>query len=257
MSDYDSNRIIRGHAAEASAVDAGLRSYMLRVYNYMLMALVVTGIVAYGLYSAAVTSDPGSAAATLKNGMMLTSLGVTLFVSPLKYILMFAPLGVVLMINARIRSMSFGGAQTWFWIYSALVGASLSVIFLIFVMSSIFQVFFITAAAFGGLSLYGYTTKRDLSPIGSFLIMGVWGLIIASVVSLFLRSDMLSWIISVAGVAIFAGLTAWNTQTIKEMYFEGDSGEIAGKKAVWGALALYIDFVAMFQYLLMLVGNRR
>ncbi len=257
MAEYDSNRIIRGQAAEAGAIDAGLRAYMLRVYNYMMIALVVTGVVAYGLYSLSVTSDPASAAATLPNGMMLTSLGVTLFTSPLRWVLILAPLGMVLYINARMRRMSFGGAQSSFWIYSGLVGASMSILFLVFTMTSIAQVFFVTAAAFGGLSLFGYTTKRDLSPIGSFLIMGVWGLLIATFVSFFFHTAMLTWIISVAGVGIFAGLTAWNTQSIKEMYYSGDGAELTGKKAIWGALVLYIDFVAMFQYLLMLIGNRR
>jgi FtsH-binding integral membrane protein len=251
MPEYDSNRIIRGQAAEAGAIDAGLRAHMLRVYNYMVLALIVTGFTAYGLFNMSVTTDPES------GRLALTELGRVLYLSPLKWVLMLAPLGVVLFINRRITTMSFGGAQTWFWVYSGLVGASLSVFFLVFTLTSIGQVFFITAAAFGGLSLYGYTTKRDLSPIGSFLIMGVWGLIIATLVSFFFHSEMMTWIISVAGVGIFAGLTAWNTQSIKELYYEGDGAELAGKKAIWGALALYIDFVAMFQYLLMLVGNRR
>jgi len=257
MVDYKTNRVTRTQVDVAGAIDAGLRAYMLKVYNLMFLALLVTGAIAYGLYDAAVTTNPAMAAATIHGGLMLTSLGVALFVSPLKWVLVFAPLAIVLFINARLRSMSFGGAQTWFWIYSATVGASLSIIFLLYTAMSIGQVFFITAAAFGGLSLYGYTTKRDLSAFGSFLIMGVWGLIIASVVNIFLGNDMMRWVISVAGVGIFAGLTAWNTQSIKEMYYEGDGTELAGKKAIWGALALYIAFVAMFQYLLMLLGNRR
>jgi FtsH-binding integral membrane protein len=257
MPDFETNRFSRSQADVTGAIDAGLRKYMLQVYNYMLLALVVTGAIAYGLYNAAVTTDPAAAAATLPNGVALTSLGVMLFTSPLKFVLMLAPLGIVLFINARMRSMSFGSAQTWFWIYSATVGASLSIIFLIYAMGSIAQVFFITAAAFGGLSLYGYTTKRDLSPMGSFLIMGVCGLLIASFATFFFHSSMLMWIISVAGVGIFAGLTAYYSQAIKEMYYEGDGDVVTGKKAILGALALYISFINMFQSLLYLFGGRR
>ncbi len=257
MAEYDSNRIIRGQAAEAGAIDAGLRAYMLRVYNYMFLALVVTGLTAYGVYMLSTTTDPSAAAATLPNQVMLTSFGVMLFTSPLKWVLALAPLGFVLIINARMRTMSLGGAQTSFWLFAGLIGISFGDIFMLFAMTSIAQVFFITAAAFGGLSLYGYTTKRDLSAIGSFLIMGVWGLIIAIIVNWFLQSSMIMWIVSVVGVGIFAGLTAYNTQQIKEMYHVGDDGTVTGKKAIWGALALYIDFINMFQFLLALIGNRR
>jgi FtsH-binding integral membrane protein len=257
MADYDSNRLIRGQAAEAGTIDAGLRSYMLRVYNYMMVALVVTGLVAYGVYSQATTTDPGAAAATLPGGVMLTSLGVALFVSPLKWVLMLSPLAIVLLISARIQRMSLGGAQAAFWLFSGLIGASMATIFLVFTATSITEVFFITAAAFGGLSLVGYTTKRDLSGFGSFLIMGVWGLIIASIVNIFLHNSMMMWVISVAGVGIFAGLTAYDTQRIKEMYYTGDDGTVAAKKSIMGALALYLDFINMFQFLLMLMGNRR
>ncbi len=257
MADYNSNRISRGGVFESGAIDAGLRAHMLRVYNYMFLALVVTGVVAYGLYALSVTTDPSMAAARLPDGLMLTSLGVALFVSPLKWVLALAPLGLVIFINARLQRMSFGGAQTAFWVFSGLVGASLAVIFLVYATASIAEVFFITAAAFGGLSLYGYTTKSDLSAIGSFLIMGAWGLIIALLVNMFLQSSMLMWIASVAGVGIFAGLTAYNTQQIKEMYYAGDDTAVAGKKAVWGALALYIDFINMFQFLLFLIGGSR
>ncbi len=211
MPEYDSNLIIRGQAAEVSAIDAGLRAYMLRVYNYMFLALIVTGITAYAIFNLSVTADPES------GRLALTEFGRVLYLSPLKWVLMFAPLGFVLFINARLNRMSLGGAQTAFWVFSGLIGASLSIIFLIYATASIAQVFFITAAAFGGLSLYGYTTKKDLSAIGSFLIMGVWGLIIASVVNIFLHSSMMMWIMSVAGVGIFAGLSAYDTQRFKEM----------------------------------------
>jgi uncharacterized protein len=257
MADYD-NRLVRGQtAAEASLYDAGLRGFMLRVYNYMLLALVVTGLTAYGVYMLAVTTDPSQAAATLPNGVLLTSFGATLYTSPLRWLFVLAPLGAVLFISARMRSMSFGGAQSAFWIFAGLVGISMSTIFVVYASASIAEVFFITAAAFGGLSLYGYTTKRDLSAIGSFLIMGVWGLFIAMIVNIFLQSSEMMWIVSVLGVGIFAGLTAFDTQKIKEMYYVGDDGTLTGKKAIWGALSLYLDFINMFQFLLYLVGGRR
>jgi len=256
MADFD-NRIIRGQAAEASAIDAGLRAYMLRVYNYMLVGLVLTGLTAYGVYSVATTVDPHTAVATLRNGVMLTSFGVTLYTTPLQWLFMLAPLGAVLYINFRLQKMSVAGAQTAFWLFAGLMGVSFSTIFVIYAASSIAEVFFITAAAFGGLSLYGYTTKTSLSAIGSFLIMGVWGLIIAMVVNMFLQSPMMMWVMSVAGVGIFAGLTAYDTQRIKEMYSVNDDGTMAGKKSIMGALALYLDFINMFQFLLYLMGGRR
>jgi FtsH-binding integral membrane protein len=255
MPDYD-DRTLRSQA-EAGVIDAGLRAYMLRVYNYMLVGLVLTGLTAYSVYSAAATNDPAMAVAKLKNGVMLTSFGVTLYSTPLQWVFMLAPLGAVIYINARMRRMSVGGAQSAFWIFAGLMGVSFSTIFVMYAASSIAQVFFITAAAFGGLSLYGYTTKRDLSAIGSFLIMGVWGLIIAMVVNWFLMSPMIMWIMSVAGVGIFAGLTAYDTQRIKEMYYVGDDGALAAKKSIMGALALYLDFINMFQFLLYLMGGRR
>ena len=257
MADYD-NRIIRGRAdTQAGVIDAGLRAYMLRVYNYMLVALVVTGLTAYGVYMASITTDQTAAAVALPNGVLLTAFGKLLFVSPLRWLFIFAPLGAVLYINARLSRMSLGGAQAAFWLFAGLIGVSMSTIFIIYATGSIAEVFFITAAAFGGLSLYGYTTKTSLSGIGSFLIMGVWGLVIAMVVNMFLQSPMIMWVMSVAGVGIFAGLTAYDTQRIKEMYSVGDDGTLAGKKSIMGALALYLDFINMFQFLLYLMGNRR
>jgi FtsH-binding integral membrane protein len=251
MADFDSNRLYRSPTAVAGAIDAGLRKYMLRVYNYMALALVVTGLAAYGVYSQSATVDPET------GRLALTQLGAALFTSPLKWVLFLAPLGMVLFINARLNRMSLGGAQAAFWIFSGLIGVSMASILMIYAATSVAQVFFITAAAFGGLSLYGYTTKTDLSAMGSFLIMGVWGLLIASVVNMFFHSSMMAWVMSVAGVGIFAGLTAYDTQRIKEMYYEGDSDVIAGKKAILGALALYLDFINMFQFLLSLMGSRR
>jgi uncharacterized protein len=257
MADFETNRFVRSSADVTGAIDAGLRKYMLRVYNYMFLALVVTGLTAYWVFGMATTSDPTASEVSLRNGVMLTSLGTLLFGSPLKWVVIFAPLGMVLFINMRLNRMSLGGAQAAFWIFSGLIGLSMASIFMLYTAMSIAQVFFVTAAAFGGLSLYGYTTRRSLSGMGSFLIMGVWGILIASVVNIWLQNGMMQWVISVAGVAIFAGLTAYDTQRIKEIYYAGDSDVIAGKKAILGALALYLDFINMFQFLLSLVGNRR
>lgn len=257
MADYN-NPLARGRSgAVTDVVDAGLRTYMLRVYNYMLVALVVTGLTSYAFYGLSVTTDPALAAAHLRNGVMLTNFGVTLFATPLRWLVMLAPLGVVFFIGYRLQQMSMAAAQATFWVFAGLMGISMSTIFMVYASASIAQVFFITAAAFGALSLWGYTTKSDLTGFGSFLIMGLFGLIIAMVVNLFLRSPMMMWVLSVAGVGIFAGLTAYDTQKIKEMYYVGDDGTLAGKKAIMGALNLYLDFVNMFQFLLYLMGNRR
>jgi FtsH-binding integral membrane protein len=252
MADFETNRGVFSTRTDAGAYDAGLRKYMLRVYNLMFLALVVTGATAYFVFNMAVGVDPET------GRMGLTGLGQTLFMSPLKWVVIFAPLGMVLFINMRLNRMSVAGAQAAFWIFSGLIGLSMASIFLLYTAMSIAQVFFVTAAAFGGLSLYGYTTQRSLSGMGSFLIMGVWGILIASVVNIFLHSGMMSWIISVAGVGIFAGLTAYDTQRIKEMYYQvGGDETVAGKMAIMGALALYLDFINMFQFLLSLMGNRR
>ncbi len=257
MADYD-NRVLRGQTGTvADTVDQGLRAYMLRVYNYMVVGLVLTGLTAYGMTLLTATTDPAAAAMTLRNGVMLTSFGVTVYTSPLQWVVMLAPLGMVMFLSWRIAHLSVSGAQTAFWAFAALMGVSLSSIFLAYTGESVAQVFFITAAAFGGLSLWGYTTKTDLTGFGSFLIMGLWGLIIASLVNLFLRSEMTMWVISVAGVAIFAGLTAYDTQKIKVMYYAGDDGVVSAKKSIMGALALYLDFINMFLFLLRLMGNRR
>jgi hypothetical protein len=258
MADYD-NRALRGQAVAGDETDAGLRSYMLRVYNYMLVAMVVTGITSYGIYSASVTTDPAAAALVGPHGLMLTKLGVTLFTTPLRWVFAFAPVAVALFLQSRLRNASQGlrGAQLGFWIFAALMGVSLATIFMLYTQTSIALVFFITAAAFGGLSLYGYTTRRSLSAIGSFLVMGAWGLFIALLVNVWLHSSMIMWVASVAGVGIFAGLTASNTQAIKEMYSANDDGTLSGRKAILGALVLYIDFINMFQFLLYLIGNRR
>jgi uncharacterized protein len=254
----DLNRqTLAGTRAGVDVIDAGLRAYMLRVYNYMAAGLAITGVVAYVFFSMAVTNDQASAVAQIgNNGIMLTEFGRLIFVSPLKWVILLAPLGAVFFLSARIQHMSLQAAQLTFWLYAALVGASLASIFLVYAHGSIAQVFFITAATFGGLSLYGYTTRSDLSGWGSFLMMGLIGIIIAAVVNIFLDSSALQFAISVVGVLVFAGLTAYDTQQIKEVYFEGDSELVAGQKSIIGALRLYLDFLNLFLMLLSLFGNR-
>jgi FtsH-binding integral membrane protein len=245
-----------GAQTGAYAVDEGLRAFMLRVYNYMAAGLAITGVAAYGIYAMSITSDASAAVATLPNGTLLTSFGHLIFVSPLKWVLLFAPLVVVFLLSARVHKMSVETAQLTFWVYAALVGASIASIFLVYAHGSIARVFFITAAAFGGLSLYGYTTKKDLSGWGSFLIMGLIGIIIASIVNIFVGSTALQFAISVIGVLVFSGLTAYDTQQIKEEYYAGDNQAVAGQKAIMGALRLYLDFLNLFLMLLSLFGNR-
>ena len=223
-------------ATDRAVVDAGLRAHMIRVFNYMAAGVALTGVVAW-----------------------LTSqiVGPALLNSPLMWVFILAPLALVFFISFRINSLSAGAALALFFVYAASVGLSLATIFFIYTDTSITRVFFVTAAAFGGLSLWGYTTRRSLSGMGSFLIMGLIGVIIASVVNIFLKSSGLDWIVSVIGVIVFAGLTAWDTQKIKEMYDPMDDGTIAGRKAVMGALSLYLDFINLFMLLLRLLGNRR
>lgn len=244
-----------GTRAEAD-IDQGLRSYMLGVYNYMTIGLALTGFFAIAIAMLATTTNPDVAAAQLPNGKLLTQLGLALYGSPLQWVVFLAPLAIVMWLSFGIQSMSSGKALTLFLVYATLVGVSLSAIFLRYTPGSVAQVFFITSAAFGALSLFGYTTKRDLSAMGKFLFIGVIGIIIAMIVNWFMQSPALQFAISVIGVLVFAGLTAYDTQKIKEMYFEGDSDEVAAKKSVMGALTLYLDFILMFQFLLSLLGNR-
>jgi FtsH-binding integral membrane protein len=239
-----------------TSIDAGLRAYMIRVYNLMAAGLAITGLAALGTMMLATTTDPSAAVAQLGNGKMLTNVGTALYGSPLKWVVMLAPLGMVFFLSARIQKMSVSGAQMAFWAFAALMGISLSSIFLVYTAASIVQTFFITATAFGALSLYGYTTKRDLSAMGSFLFMGLIGIIIASIVNIFLASSALQFAISAIGVLVFAGLTAYDTQQIKEMYYEGDGETVAGQKAIMGALRLYLDFINLFMFLLQFLGNR-
>ncbi len=251
MSDSRWNTAPRGYAGQAAAVDAGLRAYMIRVYNYMAAAVALSGAVAYATFNAAVTTD-----ATGKI-VALTSFGQTIFSGPAMIVLMLGTLGLVMFISFRIQSLQFTTALTLFMVYAAVLGVALSPIFLTYTGTSITRVFFVSAASFGALSLYGYTTQRDLSPMGSFLIMGLFGIIIASLVNLFLHSSGLQWVISVLGVGIFAGLTAYDTQRIKEMYSSAYDDGTIGRMAVMGALSLYLDFINLFLYLLRFMGDRR
>ena len=224
---------------------------MLKVYNYMASGLALTGLVAYILFQAtAVTGPTGDIVG-------LTNLGVSLYTGPMMWIVALAPLGVVMYMSFGIRNMSASRAQTMFWVFAFLMGLSLSTIFLTYTQASIARVFFITATTFGAMSIYGYTTKRDLTAMGSFLFMGLIGIIIASIVNIFMQSSMMYFVISVLGVLIFVGLIAYDTQKIKNMYMAYDSGEVSAKKAIMGALTLYLDFINLFIMLLRLFGTRR
>jgi len=264
MSDFDRNAATAQYGrpltrAEAAVVDQGLRAYMLRIYNYMVLGLAITGLAALGIYMLSVTGDVALAAKPLTrvSGGYLTQFGYTLFRTPLVYVVIFAPLALVFFLSYRINSMRPATAQITFWIYAALVGVSLGSIFLVYTHTSIVRVFFITAASFGALSLWGYTTQRDLTGMGSFLIMGLFGIIIASLVNVFLGSSMLQWVISVVGVLVFAGLTAYDTQRLKSEYIYGAmEGDVLECSAIMGALSLYLDFLNLFTMLLQLMGQR-
>jgi FtsH-binding integral membrane protein len=262
MSDLDRNYVSPfGRAAgrvDAAAVDAGLRAYMLRIYNYMSIGLAITGLAALGVYMAAVTADP-SAGAVRIGSQFLTPFGYAMFVSPLKWLFFLAPLVMVFAISAGIDRLRPATAQMLFWVFSALMGISLSSIFLVYTHTSIVRVFFITAASFGALSLFGYTTKRDMSGMASFLFMGMIGVFIAFLVNLFIQSTMLQFIASVIGVLVFAGLTAWDTQRLKNEYIYGyasGGGDVAERAAISGALSLYLNFINLFTLLLQLLGQR-
>ena len=252
MSDYDRNVAARGFgAARAVAIDAGLRAYMIRVYNYMAAGVALTGVVAWLTYNAAVVTDAAG------HITALTPFGQAIFSGPLAIVLFLGTLGLVFFMSFRINNLQPSTALMLFLVYAGLLGLMLSSVFLAYTGASITRTFFISAASFGALSLYGYTTQRDLTGMGSFLVMGLIGIIIASLVNIFLRSSGLDWIISVIGVIVFAGLTAWDTQKIKEMYSPYDDGTVAGRKAVMGALSLYLDFINLFLMLLRLFGDRR
>ena len=240
----DNNLYGRSRAASAEYVyeradlDEGLRQHMLRVYNYMMVGLVVTGLVAY------LTST--------SHDLMMT-----LFATPLKWVVMLAPFAFILVLSFGIQKLSVQAAQAVFWAYCAAMGLSLATIFVVFTGTSIARVFFITSGTFAAMSLYGYTTKKDLSGFGSFLMMGLFGIMIAGFANIFIGSSALQFAVSVLGVLIFTGLTAYDTQNIKEMYAESYGHEANGKLAIMGALQLYLDFINLFVMLLQLIGDNR
>lgn len=259
MTNFDRDAYAQSGAARAGAaeLDQGLRAFMLGVYNNMILGLAISGLVALGINMLAVTNSAAGAAARLGTSTFLTSFGALLYASPLKWVVMLAPLAFIFFFSFRMERMSAATARLTFFAFAAVMGLSLSTILVVFKMGSIVQVFFITSAAFGCLSLWGYTTSKSLSGFGSFLIMGAFGLMIASIVNIFLGSSMLQLAISSLGVLIFAGLTAYDTQKLKEMYLYGGlSGEAEAKASVIGALSLYLNFINMFQFLLSLMGNR-
>ena len=223
---------------DSVALDAGLRSHMLSVYNYMASGVLLTGIVAYGL--------------------ALTGVAQTIFLEAgiLKYVVLFSPLIMIFFLMARMGKMSTGGLQAFFWSFATVMGVSMSMIPLIYSGGSIAATFFATSAAFVSLSLWGYTTKKDLSAFGTFLIMGLVGLIVAMIANAFIRSDTMNMVISFIGVLLFAGLTAYDTQKIKSVYFQVAGSDMLGKAAILGALTLYLDFINMFQFLLSFMGSR-
>ncbi len=253
--------------AEAAAIDAGLRAHMLYIYNYMALGLAVTAIAAMGVYILSVTDDPATAAKIVRGGtvspsrlaghLYLTPTGYALFVSPLKWAIILAPLALAFSLNFGIERLRPAVAQLLFWLYALMIGISLGSVFMIYTQTSVGRVFFITAAAFAALSLWGYTTRRSLGGMGSFLTMGLCGIIIAALVNIFLASSALQWVISVMGVVVFSGLTAWDAQRLKNEYIYGAmDGETAERAAILGALSLYLDFVNLFTLLLRLSGDR-
>lgn len=252
----DQNRFAQAAAASGTRarsqaeIDQGLRAFMLGVYNNMVLGLAITGLVALGTYMLATTTAPDGSLA-------LTPLGTAVYTSPLRWVLMLSPLAFIFFFSFKIESLQPRTALVMFFAFAALMGISMSSIFLVFTGQSIVQVFFITAAAFGSLSLYGYTTTRSLSGMGTFLFMGLIGLILAMIVNIFIGSSALGFAVSVIGVLIFAGLTAWDTQRLKEMYlFNNFDAATATKASVMGALSLYLNFINMFQFLLALLGDR-
>jgi len=250
MADFD-NRLVRGATTIDDTMDTGLRAHMLRVYNYMVGALALTGGVAY-----LVANSPVLLNAFYRQA--LTANGVALSPTILGWVVMLAPLAMVFFLSFRIMHMSQAAAQATFWAYAAMVGASLASILIVYTGASVAMTFFVTAGTFGAMSLWGYTTKRDLTGFGSFLFMGLIGILLASLANFFFKSPAMDFVISVLGVLIFTGLTAWDTQKIKNTYYAvGGDVAVVGKAAIMGALALYLDFLNIFLFLLRFMGNRR
>jgi len=264
MAQFDDRSLGVETTERDDAVDEGLRSYMLRVYNYMAGGVALSGLVAYAIFALSTTGDPALAASSggnvvgLRTGLHLTPFGYALFATPLMWIVALAPLAFVILLSWRIDRMSVGAANVAFWLFAAVMGASLSTIFLRFTATSISQVFFIAASTFGALSVLGYVTRKDLSGWGAFLIMGVVGIVIAALVNIFLQSSALQFAISVIGVLVFGALTAYDTQRIKDNYVAVQKdGTAVNKAAIMGALSLYLDFINLFVSLLQLLGNRQ
>lgn len=272
MSDLDRNVAAAQYGrpltrAEAAVVDEGLRAYMLRIYNYMVLGLAITGFAALGVYLVSVTGDTASAARVVRNGVegyarisggaYLTPIGHLLFVSPFKWVVILAPLAMVFLLSFGISRVRPATGHVLFWIFAALIGLSLASVFLVFTHTSIVRVFFITAATFGAMSLWGYTTQRDLTGLGSFLFMGLFGVVLAALVNLFLQAPVLQWVISVVGVLVFTGLTAYETQRLKNEYiYAAMDGDTTERAAILGALSLYLNFINLFTLLLQLLGQR-
>ena len=256
MQDYNSIRTA-GTATRSAAVDEGLRAYMNKVYGLMAVGMLVTAGAAWGIAGLALT-DVATGFRPMGNGQYLTEFGNLLYNTPLKWVVMFAPLLMVFAFGAALNRLSVQGATTMFYVFAAMMGVSISWIFAVYTSFSIVQTFLVTAIAFAGLSLYGYTTKRDLSGFGTFLMMGVIGLIVASIVNIFLKSSAMQFAISGLGVLIFAGLTAFDTQNIKNTYLQmaNSDRDFLGKAAIMGALQLYLDFLNLFMFLLQFMGNR-
>jgi len=255
MAEYQTIRT--AGTVRGAAIDEGLRAHMNKVYGIMSVGMLITAAAAWAISGLALSPVPTGA--QIGANTYLTDFGVLLYTSPLKWVIMFAPLAMVFAMGAMINKLSVAGAQTFFYAFAALMGLSLSWIFAVYTGFSIIQVFLITAVSFAGLSLYGYVTQRDLSGMGTFLIMGVIGLIVASIINLFIGNGIVTLAISAIGVLIFAGLTAYDTQAIKQDYIDhaqhGDS-EWLGKSVIMGALRLYLDFINMFMFLLQFLGNR-
>ena len=257
MADYNTMRDAVG--ARAAQIDEGLRAHMNKVYGTMSVGMLITALAAWAIAGLSTTTDPNLAVGTMRNGTMLTGLGAAIYTSALKWVVMFAPLAMIFAFGAVMKRASASAAQLFFFVFATLIGVSLSSIFIFYTSYSIVQTFLVTAIAFAGLSLWGYTTKKDISGWGSFLIMGVIGILIASIVNIFLGSPAVMFAISILGILIFAGLTAYDTQNIKNTYLahahHGDQ-EWLDKSAIHGALNLYLDFLNMFQFLLMFMGNQ-
>ena len=257
MADYNTIRTASG--ARSVAIDEGLKAHMNKVYGTMSIGMLITALAAWAIAGLATTTDPASAVGTLRNGTMVTALGAAIYTSALKWVVLFAPLAMIFAFGAVMQRASASASQLFFFIFATLIGISLSSIFVFYTNYSIVQTFLVTAIAFAGLSLWGYTTKKDISGWGSFLIMGLIGVIIAMIINIFLQSPAVMFAISILGVLIFAGLTAWDTQNIKNTYVahahHGDQ-EWLDKSAIHGALSLYLNFLNMFQFLLLFMGSQ-